>query len=147
MDFIEYKCTGISLWITPHLCNIDFILQNLDYINLLLKDLKLDKDYIAIDGAHRTIDILHKKINKVRAIEEISKIYNISKEKIATSDDQANYEEGGYLFTDHPLGFATDSFYNESSMQISTKLIFDKIGVSANMRLIQELSFQPLEIN
>lgn len=147
LDFIEYKCTSISLWIKPSLCNTNFILQRLDDINLLLKHLNLDKDYIAIDGAHRTIDILHRKVNKVRAIEEISKIYNIPTEKIATSDDQANYEEGGYLFTDHPLGFATDSFYNESSMQISTKLIFNEIGIGANMKLLQELSFQPLEIN
>lgn len=146
LDRVEYKSTGISLWIKQPICDENLILKSLQDINLLLKKFNLDKFYIAIDGAHRTIDILHKMVNKARAIEEIAKIYKNSIGKIATSDDQANYNEGGYLFTNHPLGFATDSFYYESTIQISTKLVLNETGVNANMKLLEELFFQPLEI-
>lgn len=146
LDMVEYKSTGISLWVKQPICDENIIIKGLEDIKLLLKKINLDKFYIAIDGAHRTIDILNKMVNKSRAIEEVEKIYKNLKGKIATSDDQADYNEGGYLFTNHPLGFATNSFYCESTMQISTKLVINEIGVRANMKLLEELFFQPLEI-
>ncbi|WP_223068671.1 HAD family hydrolase [Paenibacillus caui] len=144
VDFIEDKRTGISLWIKPHLRDLSLIIQYIQDMNSVLEILGLSKEYIVIDGAHRTIDVLHKKVNKVRAIQEVANIYGILPEEIATSDDQADSNEGGYLFTNHPLGFATDSYYKESSAQISTKLAFNETGIHANMKLLKELVFQRL---
>jgi hypothetical protein len=144
LSYIEIKRTGLSLWVKPRLCYRNNLAQYIDTIDTLLENLDLREEYVVINGAYRTVDILHNKVNKVRSREEIATIYKIPLESIATSDDQADHIEGGYLFTEHPLGFATGSFYKKSTKQIATKLSFNKIGIDANLKLINELHFEKL---
>lgn len=143
-DLIEHKHTSFSFWIKEALRKPQCLLKFQNEMQEILSELKLDEIFVAINGANRTIDILSKNVNKALSITEIAKIYNISKHEIATSDDQAGKNEAGFLFTNHDLGFATKSFNEESSGQISTFLALGLTGIDAVALTLNTLNFEPL---
>lgn len=144
LDFVEFKCTSFALWIKPACLDPEKMTQYLKEVDEIITISGLSASFKSVNGANRTVDILQRGVDKCRSIIETAKLFNISSEQIATFDDQAGHKDTGYLFTEHILGFATQSYHTDSIKQISTRLTINLTGVEAVGTILTQLKFSPL---
>jgi len=143
-DHLEVKKTGLSVWLKPESRCLSTMGPLVSEFSDRLEAQPLGEHFKVVNGANRTLDFLPQKVNKKNAIEQTARIFSIDSSEIASSDDQGQWQDAGFDFTNHALGFATVHHSSKDCSQMATHLCFGKTGLNANMRLLELLKFHPL---